>query len=91
MRTAIAGLMFVFSTCALPGAASGDVKFCDSAWENCRTELIESKWFVPQTPGSSTYLVPANASTVSATTPTLSFTVRGRITSTSTTAGRRRP
>jgi phosphatidylserine/phosphatidylglycerophosphate/cardiolipin synthase-like enzyme len=40
MRTAIAGLVFGFLTCALPGAASGDVKFCDSAWENCRTELI---------------------------------------------------
>jgi phosphatidylserine/phosphatidylglycerophosphate/cardiolipin synthase-like enzyme len=40
MRATTVGLVFFFSTCALPGAASGEVTFCDSAWENCRTELI---------------------------------------------------
>jgi hypothetical protein len=49
-------------------------------WSNLQyvdgVPVTESRWFVPQSPGSSTYLLPANAATVSTTTPTLSFTVK---------------
>jgi hypothetical protein len=38
--------------------------------------MIESKPFVPKTPGSSTYVAPLNAATVTTTTPTLSFKVQ---------------
>jgi phosphatidylserine/phosphatidylglycerophosphate/cardiolipin synthase-like enzyme len=49
-------------------------------WSNLQyvdgAQVIESKPFVPSSPGSSTYLSPANASTVSTSTPVLRFRVR---------------
>jgi hypothetical protein len=49
-------------------------------WSNLQYDaagqIIESKPFVPLGPGSSTYLAPANAATVSTNTPTLSFKVQ---------------
>jgi hypothetical protein len=49
-------------------------------WSNLQHDAtgqaIESKPFVPGSPGSSTYLAPANASTVAETTPTLRFAVK---------------
>ena len=38
--------------------------------------MIESKLFVPKSPGSSTYVSPLNASTVSTNTPKLTFKVK---------------
>ena len=51
----------------------------DRRWSNVWINSVrtaESKSFVPKGPGSPTYVSPANASTVSTTTPTLSFKVR---------------
>jgi phosphatidylserine/phosphatidylglycerophosphate/cardiolipin synthase-like enzyme len=49
-------------------------------WSNLQvvsgSQAIESKPFAPLTPGSSTYLSPANASTVTTSTPTLRFKVK---------------
>jgi phosphatidylserine/phosphatidylglycerophosphate/cardiolipin synthase-like enzyme len=49
-------------------------------WANSQfvdgVQVIESKLFVPKTPGSSTYLAPADASTVSTNAPTLTFKVQ---------------
>jgi hypothetical protein len=52
----------------------------DRRWSNLQyasgVQVVESKLFVPQSPGSSTYLAPANASAVSTNTPQLRFRVR---------------
>lgn len=49
-------------------------------WSNLQSDasgqVIESKPFVPQGPGSSTYLAPANASTVADSAPALRFSVK---------------
>lgn len=49
-------------------------------WANSQyvdaVQIMESKPFVPKTPGSSTYLAPLNASAVDSATPTLSFKVQ---------------
>ncbi len=49
-------------------------------WSNTQfrngARVVESKTFVPQSPGSSTYVAPANASTVSTTRPALRFKVK---------------
>jgi hypothetical protein len=49
-------------------------------WSNSQyvdgVQVIESKPFVPKTPGSSTYVAPLNAATVNVTAPVLSFKVQ---------------